>query len=422
MADAVDGRRGWAGFAAATLAALLLYSAVNTPAAIYPVFEQIYGLRPFTVTTIYGAYSVALIPTLLITASAANVVGFRVILSAAWAVGAVGLLVMAGADGLVLLHLGRFLQGIAMGLATGGTAAALVALERRRDPRRASVAMTAAISFGSGLGPIVAGAFAQYLTVPDRLSFIVFGTLLALCAVGFWLRMPPALGRTGIRWAPRLPAIPGDSRTPFLLTCSNAFLTWAVAGIFLGLAPSYFRAAAPDTSLVVAAVPTGLTMICAGLAQLSLSRYSLRYAQLVGLIVTCAGFGMLVTGGELGSSALIIASAAVAGSGLGTAFLGGADSVNQMSSERADAAGVFATFAMSCYTGSGLLIIGVGLLGNLLGTTTAVLAFAVTIGVLGAVWIAVSRGRIVPDLPDAVASAALEPSAAPGRKGLHDER
>lgn len=396
MPEAGTERRGGGGFVAATIAAFLLYVAVNTPAAIYPVFEEIYQLRPFTVTTIYGAYSVALIPTLLITAAAANVVGFRLILGAAWAVGAAGLLLMAVADGLVLLHLGRFLQGVAMGLATGGTAAALVALHRRHDPRRASVAMTAAISFGSGLGPVAAGVLAERLPAPDRLSFVVFGCVLAVCAAGFLLLMPPTLGRTGIRWAPRLPAIPHESRTAFLLTCGNAFLTWAVAGVFLGLAPSYFRAAAPGTSLVVAAVPTGLTMVCAGIAQLALARRSLRHALVVGLVTACAGLGVLVTGGELGSVPLILGSAVLAGSGLGTAFLGGADAVNQMSSHRPDAAGVFATFAMCCYTGSGLLIILLGLLGNLVGTTNAVLAFAVLVGALTVLWVVLSRGRLAP--------------------------
>lgn len=394
MAEAQQSRRRSAGFLAATAAAFLLYVGVNTPAAIYPVFEDIYGLRPLTITTIYGAYSVALIPTLLITAAAANVVGFRKILAAAWAVGATGLLVLAVADGLVLLHLGRFLQGVAMGLATGGTAAALVALEPRRDPRRASVAMTAAISFGSGLGPVVAGALAQNLPAPDRLSFFVFAAVLGICALGFLLLTPRELGRAGVRWVPRLPAIPGDSRVPFLLICANAFLVWAVAGMFLGLAPSYFRAAAPGTSLVVAALPTCLTMVCAGIAQLGLAKRNLKHALVTGLLTACAGLAVLVIGGELASVPIILASALLAGTGLGTAFLGGTSTVNQLSSGRPDAAGVFAAFAMSCYTGSGLLIILLGLLGNLVGTTNAVLVFAVVVGIMAIAWILLSRGRM----------------------------
>lgn len=395
--DDARGRRSGLGFIGAFLAAIVLYAATNTSAAIYPVYEQIYGISPFTITTIYGAYSVALIPTLLVTGAAAHVVGFRVILSAAWAVGAAGLLLMAGANGLVLLHLGRLLQGIAMGLATGGMAAALLALERRGDTARASAAMTMAISFGTGIGPIVAGAFAEQLPAPDRLSFVVFGVLLAICSAGFLL-LPRDLGITGVRWSPRLPKIPDDARTPFLLTCCNAFLTWAVAGIFLGLAPSYFRAAAPGTSLVLAAVPTALTMISGGIAQLVLAKRSLRQAQLLGLITASVGFAILVVGGELASVPLILVSAVLAGAGVGTAFLGGANDVNRMSATRPDAAGVFATFAMSCYAGSGLLIIAVGLLGNLVGTTQAVLIFAVLIGILAVLWIAGSR-RSMPAHP-----------------------
>lgn len=392
MTDATASRRSGLPFVLAMLAAFVLYAATNSPAPIYPLYEQIYGIRPFTVTTIYGVYSLALIPTLLLTGSLAHVIGFRRILSAAWFVGALGTLLLAVAPGPTLLHGGRFLQGIAMGLATGGMAATLVALEPRRDARRASVAITVAIAFGSGLGPVSGGLMAQLLPHPDRLTFWVWAAALAVCGLGF-LRLPADLGITGVRWAPRLPAIPDDARGPFLMTCANAFLTWSVAGIFLGVAPSYYKAATGSTSFVLGALPTALTLVCAGLAQLALSKRSLAHAQTIGMIVAMAGFALLVVGGQLSSVPLILLAAVIAGTGLGTAFLGGTNDINQMSADRPDAAGVFAAFAMSCYTGSGPMIIGVGLLGNAVGTTTAVLIFAVAVGSLSVLWL-IARWRL----------------------------
>ncbi len=377
-------------FAGTFVAAALLYIATNSASALYPLYQGIYGLRPFTITTIYAVYVGTLIPTLIFTGSLAHVIGLRAVLATAWFLGAGGAAVFASAQEPVLLYAARLLQGASVGLATGALAAALVALDREHDPRRASVGSTLAISVGSGLGPIIGGVFVDFLPMPDRLVFIVLSVLLALCGFGFLL-LPRRLGVTGIHWQPRLPRIPAENRTPFLRACANAFLVWAVTAIFLALVPSYFHEATGNTSIILSSATAGLMLISAGVAQLSLQRVDSLGAQRWGLVVVCLGLGLLVIGGILGSAVLILLSPVIAGAGQGVAFLGGTREVNAMSATRPDHASVFAAFAVSAYCGSGIPIIGVGLLGNLVGTTDAVLAFAVAIVVLSVLWLVVAR-------------------------------
>ena len=132
-------------FAGTFVAAALLYIATNSASALYPLYQGIYGLRPFTITTIYAVYVGTLIPTLIFTGSLAHVIGLRAVLATAWFLGAGGAAVFASAQEPVLLYAARLLQGASVGLATGALAAALVALDREHDPRRASVGSTLAI-------------------------------------------------------------------------------------------------------------------------------------------------------------------------------------------------------------------------------------------------------------------------------------
>lgn len=381
----------WLPFAWTFLGASLLYVATNSPSALYPVYERIYGITPLTVTTIYGVYAGSLIPTLIITGSLGHVIGFRRLLAIAWLLAALGVGVFAAAQAPWMLYAARLLQGVAVGLATGALAAALVALDRDRDDRRASVALTVAISIGGGLGPIIAGVLVTYLPWPNRLTFVVLAVLLTIPAVGF-LFLPKDLGVTGVTWQPRLPAVPDGDRRPFLLACAGSFIVWAVAALFLALVPSYFHEATHSTSSLLAAAAAGLTLTTAGIAQLATGKQDPWRAQRAGVVIVCLGLLALVIAGELKAGWLILASAVLAGGGMGMAFLGATNAVNRLSSHRPDHAGVFATYFLISYCGSGIPIMGVGLLGNLIGTESAVLVFACIAGILSLIWLLLMRG------------------------------
>ncbi len=358
----------------AFLGAMVLYMATNTPSALYPVYERIYGITPFTVTTIYGMYAGTLIPTLVLVGSLAHIIGFRRLLALAWFAAALGIGIFALAHAPWTLYLARLVQGIAVGLATGGIAASFVALEPERNTRRASIALTLALSLGCAVGPIVGGVFVAYLPWPNRLVFVVLAVALAVLAAGF-LMLPRDLGITGVRWRPRLPTLPDADRRPFLLACASSFIVWSAAALFLALAPSYFHEATGSTNPVLAGASAGLTFVSAGVSQLLLRAKDAWRLQRAGLVVTCLGLIALVTGGRAQLGWLILGSALIAGYGIGMVLLGSTNAVNELSAHRPDHASVFAAYFLASYCGSGIPIMGIGLLGNLIGTPAAVLIF-----------------------------------------------
>ncbi len=88
------------------------------------------------------------------------------------------------APGVGWLFVGRVLSGLAAGLVTGTATAALAETVGNSSPRRATRVATAANMGGLGLGPLVAGLFAQFGPNPTVLVFEVYLALLAVAALG----------------------------------------------------------------------------------------------------------------------------------------------------------------------------------------------------------------------------------------------
>jgi MFS family permease len=70
-----------------------------------------------------------------------------------------------------VLVVARIISGLAAGFATGTATAALAELQPRGDRQTAAVTASGNNMIGLGLGPLVAGVFAQYVAVPTRSVF-----------------------------------------------------------------------------------------------------------------------------------------------------------------------------------------------------------------------------------------------------------
>src|SRR5207248_8361954 len=84
------------------------------------------------------------------------------------------------AQDVAMLLAGRVLSGLGTGLLTGTATAGLAELEPTGSQQRAVRMATAANMGGLGLGPLVAGLFAQLAPAPTRLVFVVYLILLVV--------------------------------------------------------------------------------------------------------------------------------------------------------------------------------------------------------------------------------------------------
>jgi MFS family permease len=166
-------------------AALMLGTTLPTP--LYVIYQAQWHFSSGITTVIFASYALGVLAALLLAGRASDQVGRRPVLFAALAFSAVSTVVFIVSPGVGWLFVGRVLSGISAGLVTGTATAALTDLYSGPSPRHPSMVATAANMGGLGLGPLIAGLFAQFGPDPTVLVFEVYLAVLALAAVSLVL-------------------------------------------------------------------------------------------------------------------------------------------------------------------------------------------------------------------------------------------
>ncbi|WP_051579761.1 MFS transporter [Pseudonocardia acaciae] len=368
---------------------LILLTGTNLPTPLYRGYEQRFGFSPLVVTLVFAVYVAALVPSLLVAGPLSDAVGRRRVLLPALGLAVLGSLGFALAEDTGWLFAARVLQGLALGAATGPLTAALSELEPAGDRRKAALVSTMASMGGLGLGPVLAGALAEYAPAPHVLPFVLEIVLL-VPAVATILMLPAT--RSATRWRPRRPGIPASMRAVFATSGTASFLAFAVIGLFLTLVPTYVATLSGSSNLLLGGAAVGLMLACSALAQLAGYGRPARTLELRGLPLLAVGLGLLALAGTFSSLTLLLVAAVIAGVGQGLVFLGGLTAINQ-AAPAARHADVVSSFFVIVYLGVGVPVIGVGFLATVLGLLGAVRWFACAVAVLCLAVVALARAR-----------------------------
>jgi MFS family permease len=141
------------------------------------------------------------------------------------------------------LFAGRTLSGLSVGVASG-TATAWIAEFASGDRTSASVIAAAANFVGIAIGPLFAGALAQYAPAPLQLTHLVYLGLLAVTAVA--LATVPETVRHPVRRAsevslrPRV-GVPREIRSRFVSPAATMFAALALVGFYAALVPTILK-------------------------------------------------------------------------------------------------------------------------------------------------------------------------------------
>ncbi len=217
-------------FIAYVFAATMLGTTLPTP--LYVIWQSQWHFSSGLVTLIFAVYAAGVLAALVFAGRASDQVGRRSVLGAALAFSALSTVVFIIATSVGWLFLGRVLSGFSAGLMTGTATAALTDMLGLAKPRRASLVSTVANTFGLGLGPLLAGLFAQYLPRPTVLVFEVYLVLLAAAALAVaWV--PETVQhrqRLSIRFAGF--GFPSSGTDEFLAAGVAGFAAFSLLGIF----------------------------------------------------------------------------------------------------------------------------------------------------------------------------------------------
>ncbi len=166
------------------LAATMLGTTLPTP--LYGIYQAQWHFSAAMVTVIFAVYAAGVLAALLLAGRSSDQAGRKPVLAVALGASALSTVVFILAPDVAALLAARVVSGLSAGLMTGTATAALTELIPAAAGRRASLVATAANMGGLGLGPLVAGLFAQYVPHPTTLVFEVYLGVLAAAGCACW--------------------------------------------------------------------------------------------------------------------------------------------------------------------------------------------------------------------------------------------
>jgi MFS family permease len=367
MRPATATRWGWdasttSRLAMAGVVIFTLLVGANLATPLYPLLQVRLGIGSLGITVAFAAYVLALVATLMLAGHWSDHIGRRAALLLAVLTGLAGGLVFANADSLAGLCGGRALQGVAVALATGASSAALRELLPER-PEWASRFTLLASAGGVAAGPAIGGIL-SLLPGSTTTPYLIHSLVLAALLVPLYLlrarpAIKPAAGpRPLTALAPRRPTVSGEARGAFWLAAAVGFLSFAVFGFCLSLAPGYFAKILGTDSRPLIGLLAGLTLGSSALSQLIAVRS--RFAVPAGLAVLGGAVALIAAAAAAGNPWLLVAASVAAGAGQGIAFRTVFNDVAGKV-EASRHAQIISTVYVITYLGSAVPVVGLGL-------------------------------------------------------------
>jgi predicted MFS family arabinose efflux permease len=352
-------------------------SGLITP--LYEIYQKAFHFSEIALTLIYAAYVLGNIGALLFFGRFSDRIGRRPVAFASIALGVGSMLCFLFATGTRWLYLGRVLSGIAVGLASGTGAAWLSDLDE--DKLRATVAATVSNAFGFALGPLLAGAIAQYASAPLRdpfyayLPILVGAAILILPTRETVQRNEPLSIAALVR--PRV-GVPREILADFFAPAVTVFGTFALVGFYAALIPTVLAHSLGKPQPIVGGAIVFELAFFAGVAAIAARAVPSRAAMLATLALLLPSVAILLFAQIAHAMPALVVAAAVGALCWGLGYRGSLQVINEIAPQgrRAEVA---SSYYIVGFVGNSIPVIGVGVITAAANPTTASLTFGCTI-------------------------------------------
>ncbi|HXE94351.1 MAG TPA: MFS transporter [Gaiellaceae bacterium] len=373
------------GFWPVAFAFLIVMAFATLPSPLYGLYRERDGLSAFTITIVYAIWAAGTIAALIAVPFIAERIGRRGVMFAALATMIVAAGVLVAWKALPGLLVGRLITGFAVGMAAGTAIAYLIELRLRADPNASPVVartIGTSVNVGAlGIGPLVAGCLAAWVSRPLTVPYLVWIALGVVALVG--LAAAPETGAPAAARAPfsvRLPAPAGAA----------TLAAFAANGLFAGLSGLLLATTFHQTSHALAGATLFIVFTAGVLSQLVTARLRASRVFALGTLSMLVGLVLLVTAVRLStpSLALFLVSGGLIGAGAGAVYKGTTGLVLDGTAPENRVA-MTAELLIALFVGLSVPVIGAGIaLDRGASTSNTVLGFAILVGlgVAGAGW------------------------------------
>lgn len=392
-----------------------LLTAANLPTSLYPLLSERLSIDAFGVTIAFASYVLSLVVGLALFRGVSDTANRRTVLLGAIAATAIATLFLAIAPNLLWFCVGRAVQGLAIAAATGTGSSALRVLLPNRPDLSGRLTLLAT-SGGVAAGPVLGGVMSLGAS-PIHTPFAAWAALLTALMPVIWLVAPhvecgpvaahPGAGSDGAGECGG--DVDGDdvvgddgSTRDRAATIGFAavvgFLSFALFGFCLSLAPALFGALFATESRPTLGALASLVLIASATMQLLPLRGGWRIP--LGLALFAGGALALGVGTVFATPSIVIAACLLAGAGQGIAFQAAFGAAVTATPSAQHASTVNRIYLVT-YLGSALPVLGLGFVARFTGLEAASLGFAVLLAlgcaVLAATWLRrrASQARLV---------------------------
>ncbi|WP_219816601.1 MFS transporter [Arthrobacter sp. Y81] len=357
-----------------------VFALSNSPTPLYIRWQAQLGFSAGTLTLIFAAYIAGLLLTLLVAGKLADRLGRKPVLIPGLVLAIVACALFVIADSVLLLGLARFLTGIAVGVIVSAGMAAVVDLGGSTRKRQASLAASVAMVLGAGLGPLLAGTFAQILPDPVLPLFtseliILASALIVACALPLKSYHKRAAHENATKGPWRLPQVPHQYRLQLAYGIAVFAPGITATSFVLSLGPSLLANLLNVSNPLTAGSMASVMFLTATGVQFAVSRLHVRTIFMLGSVASIAGMITLVIAVNASLAAFLVISAALAGAGQGLGQLGGLTLIGTQvpGTYRAEANSIL---NIGGYIPAGLIPVATGFLIDSVGLGTGATVFA----------------------------------------------
>ena len=379
---------------AAGLLCLVFFTA-GAPSPLYDVYQAHWKFSTTTLTAVFAIYALFLLVTLLVFGSVADYLGRRPVILASLFITAGACALFLAAGGVGLLFAARALQGVAVGLATGGVGAALIDL----GPEGSGIAPAATgggTLLGLGAGALGTSALVQYGPAPTHLVWWLLLGASLVAAVAALALPETALRRPGVLSSlrPRV-AVPTEARASFIVAAPCLIAAWAFNGLFLSLGPSLAVQVFASPNLLWGGLVIFLLLAVGAAATVVFRAVSPPVATVTGCLTLLAGTVVTLAAIEWTSGAAFLTGTALAGAGFGAAVFPGAYRTITGLAPASGRAGVIAAIFTLSYLALSVPVVIAGLATTHFGLHRTALVYCGALAVIatGAAATYIFRGR-----------------------------
>jgi MFS family permease len=408
------GRQHAPGFWTVAYAFLIVMAVATLPSPLYGLYRIRDHLSALMITVVFAIFAGGTIAALLGDRLFAARVGRRGVMLGSVATMMIAAGLLATWQTLPGLLIGRFITGVAVGLAAGVAIPYLIELRQRADPSasatQAQVIGTSVTVGGLGIGPLIAGFLAEWVGQPLIVPYLVFVALGAIALAGLW-----AAPETGTLAARAAATGPTGSRGPVRLpapAAAGTLAAFAGNGLFAGLSGLFLATTLHRPSHALAGAALFVVFSCGVASQLATAGLPASRVLGVGMNSLLAGLVVLVVSVRLAapSLALFLVAGGLIGTGSGAVFKGTTGLVLAASPPESRIA-MTSALVIALYVGLSVPVIGAGVALDLgASAPDTVFGFAVLVGLAVVVsgWALLGRRTLT--------------DSSRGEKGAHDSQ